>query len=130
VAQLCARQDEFNSAHTRVVIVSFGTLPAVQKWLQETCSPFEVLLDREREVYRAYQLERSLWRAWHPRALWLYFNRWIKRETFYDAHGDDTSQLGGDFIIDRQGVLRLVYPSRDSTDRPPVDDLLAVIQSL
>ena len=113
-----------------MVIVSFGTLPAVQEWIQETCSPFEVLLDRDRQVYQAYQLESSWLRAWHPRALWLYFKRWIKRETFYDSYGDDTSQLGGDFIINRQGVLKFIYPSRESTDRPPVEDLLAVIHGL
>jgi len=39
-------------------------------------------------------------------------------------------ELGGDFIIDKHGILKLVYPSHDPTDRPPVDDLLAVIQGL
>lgn len=112
------------------MIVSFGTLPAIQQWMKETCGPFEVLLDRERKVYQAYQLERSLLRSWHPRTLWLYFKRWITRETFYDSHGDDTTQLGGDFIIDQRGMLRLVYPSQDPTDRPSVDYLLDVIKGL
>ena len=98
--------------------------------MEETCSPFEVLLDPDREVYKAYQLERSWLRAWHPKAIWVYIKRWFTGGTFYDSHGEDTSQLGGDFIIDRYGKLQLVYPSHDPTDRPPVDDLLAVINHL
>ncbi len=87
-------------------------------------------MDRQRTVYKAYQLERSVLRSWHPRALWLYAKRWLGGDKFHDSHGDDTSQLGGDFIIDRHGVLRLVYPSRDSTDRPSVDLLLGIVQQL
>lgn len=53
-----------------------------------------------------------------------------QRGEFHDSHGDDTSQLGGDFIVDKNGVLRLVYPSHNPADRPPVDELLKVLASL
>lgn len=64
------------------------------------------------------------------RAIWIYIKRWFQGGTFYESHGDDTSQLGGDFIVDKDGVLRLVYPSHDPADRPPVDDLLKVLRNL
>jgi hypothetical protein len=54
------------------LILSFGTLPAAQAWLEETCSPFELLLDPERKVYQAYELERSAFRSWNPRTVWRY----------------------------------------------------------
>lgn len=62
--------------------------------------------------------------------VWIYIQRWFQRGQFYDSHGDDTSQLGGDFIVDRNGVLRLVHASHDPADRPPVDDLLNVLKNL
>jgi peroxiredoxin len=127
---LCARQEEFSQLNTRVYIISFGTLPALQQWMKETCNSFDVLLDRDRAVYKAYQLERSRLRSWHPRVVWIYIKRWFQRGEFFDSHGDDTSQLGGDFIVDKNGILRLVHPSHDPTDRPPVDDLLAVLRGL
>jgi len=127
---LCARQDEFAELNTRVFIISFGTLPAVQQWMNETCTTFTVLLDRERTVYNAYGLERSKLRSKSPRTLWLYFTRWLQGQKFHDSHGDDTSQLGGDFIVDRNGNLRFIYPSHDPADRPPVDDLLKVLKNL
>jgi len=127
---LCDRQSEFAELNTRVFVVSFGTLPAVQQWLKETCGNFTVLLDRERTVYNAYGLERSKLRSRSPRTIWLYFTRWLQGQKFHDSHGDDTSQLGGDFIVNKNGILRLVHPSLDPTDRPSVDELLKTLKTL
>jgi peroxiredoxin len=127
---LCARQDEFAKLNARVYIISFSTLPAIQQWMKEVCSTFTVLLDRDRVAYKAYQLERSRLRSWHPRVLWIYIKRWFQGSEFYASHGDDTSQLGGDFIVDKQGVLRLVHPSHDPSDRPAVDELLRVLRQI
>jgi peroxiredoxin len=125
----CA-QDEIKQFNTRVFIVSFGTLPALQQWMKETCSSFDVLLDRDRSAYKAYQLERSRLRSWHPRVVWMYIKHWFQRGIFHDSHGDDTSQLGGDFIVDKNGILRLVHPSHDPTDRPQVDELIDILKNL
>jgi len=128
--QVCARQDEFAKLNTRVFIISFGTLLALQQWMQEVCGDFTVLLDRERSVYTAYQIDHSRLRSWHPRVLWVYIKRWLRGEPFFDSHGDDTSQLGGDFIVDKNGILQLVHPSYDPTDRPSVDHLLEILKNL
>lgn len=98
--------------------------------MKEVCVTFNVLLDRDRVVYKAYKLERSRLRSWHPHILWIYIKRWFQHGKFYDSHGDDTSQLGGDFIMDKNGILRLSYPSHDPSDRPPVDDLLNILEQL
>jgi peroxiredoxin len=127
---LCDQQTEFAKLNTHVFIISFGTLPAVQQWLKETCGNFTVLLDRERSVYQAYQLEQSKLRSKSPRTIWLYFTRWVQGQKFHDSHGDDTSQLGGDFIIDMSGKLRFIYPSHDPADRPSVEKLLAVLKKI
>jgi hypothetical protein len=127
---LCARQNEFAELNTRVFVISFGSLPAVQQWLSETCPNLTVLLDRERTVYSAYGLERSRLRAFSPRTLWLYATHHLRGKQMHSSHGDDTSQLGGDFIIHKNGILRLAYPSHDPVDRPPVDDLMKALQKL
>jgi hypothetical protein len=130
VAQLCLHHAELKRLNTRVLIISFGTFPAVQQWLAETGANFELLIDRERTVYQAYQLERSHLRSRSPRTLWLYFRRWFKGQKFHSSHGDDTSQLGGDFIVDKNGLLRFVYPSLEPADRPPMSKLFNVLQKL
>ena len=128
--QLYEKQTEFETLNTKIIVISFGTFPTVQQWLKETGINFPVLLDRERTVYTAYGLERSKLRSKSPRTLWLYFTRWLQGTQFHSSHGDDTSQLGGDFIIDKQGNLRFTYPSHDPADRPSVEELLGVLKQV
>ena len=97
--------------------------------MREACITFDVLLDPDRSVYRAYQLESSRWRIWSPRTLWAYAKLLIAGRKLQPKDGD-TSQLGGDFIIDTQGKIQLAYRSHDPADRPPVDELLAILEDI
>lgn len=126
---MCQRQEEIKQLNTRVVIISFGTLPGLQAWMKETCNTFEVLLDPERIVYRAYQLESSRLRSWTPRTVLMYVKLLLAGRKRLPKEGD-ASQLGGDFIIDAHGVLQLVHRSFDPADRPSVDNLLKVIREI
>jgi peroxiredoxin len=129
VAQLCQHQDELEQLNTEVLIVSFGTLPAAQAWLEETCSPFHLLLDQGRKVYDAYGLERSLLRSWNLATIWRYVQLLTSGRQWRGIQGD-SAQLGGDFIVDKDGIVRLTYRSHDPTDRPPASDLLNHLQQL
>jgi peroxiredoxin len=126
---LCERQDEFTRLNTRVIIVSFGTLPAVQQWIRDTCVTFDVVLDSDRHVYQAYQLESSRWRSWTLRTLWTYAKLLMQGRRLQPKDGDP-HQLGGDFIIDANGKIQLAYRSHDPVDRPPVDDLLEILAGM
>ncbi len=127
---MCDHQTELAALNTRVLVITFGTLPAVQQWMRDTCGSFSVLLDRERTVYTAYGLERSFLRSRSLKTRWFYFKAWLTGKKIHAAQGDDTSQLGGDFIVDKHGVLRLSYPSYEPVDRPPVADLLKTLRTL
>lgn len=124
---MCQHQQEFERLNVAVLIVSFGALPAAQAWLEETCSPFRLLLDPERVVYQAFGLERSLLRSWNLRTIWRYVRLLAAGRQWRGIQGD-SAQLGGDFIVDEDGVVRLAYRSHDPTDRPPVKDLLAILR--
>ena len=129
MAQLCQEIDELKALNTKVMIISFGTFPAAQAWLKETCAPFHLLLDSERAVYRAYGLERSFLRSWGPKTIWLYMRLLAAGRKWRGIQGD-SAQLGGDFIVDTNGVIRLAYRSHDPTDRPSVDDLLNLLRQI
>ncbi len=60
--------------------------------------------------------------SYYARALW-------KGELWRGIRGD-SGQLGGDFIIDTDGFVRLAYPSRNPTDRPPVEEQPSVIERM
>lgn len=129
MAQLRQQEDELNKLNVSVLVVTFGSSPLARAWLEETRVSFPVLLDEERQVYRAYGLERSWLRSWNLRTTWRYVQLIRAGRRWRGVQGDST-QLGGDFIVDSAGIVRLAYRSHDPTDRPPVSALLAHLQEL
>jgi peroxiredoxin len=129
VAQVESHKDDFESLKTNVVTISFGTPYWARIWLEETRSPFSLLLDKERAAYRAYGLERSLLRSWGWQTISYYARAVWNGDQWRGVRGD-SGQLGGDFIVDSMGFVRLAYPSRNPTDRPSVEELLSVLRKL
>ncbi|GMQ78752.1 MAG: hypothetical protein BMS9Abin02_1287 [Anaerolineae bacterium] len=129
MTQVVSRKDDFEMLKSDIVTISFGTSYWARIWLEESQSPYPLLLDTERAAYRAYGLERSLLRSWGWRTISYYAQAMWKGEKWRGIRGD-SSQLGGDFIVDPKGIVRLAHPSRDPTDRPPIEELLSVLQKL
>jgi peroxiredoxin len=129
VAQVVAHQADIEAAQTNVVTVSFGTPHWSQVWLQETESPFPFLVDADHAAYHAYRLKSSVFRSWSPANLWYYTKAVLqKRETF--GKRGNPHQLGGDFIINADGIIRLAHPSREPTDRPTLTKILTALQHI
>ena len=127
MAQVVAHSAQIQAANANVVTVSFGPAQWAPIWLQETQSPFPLLLDVERVAYRAYGLDASARRAWSWQNLRYYARtKWQGRETF--GKRGDTSQLGGDFVIDPNGRIQLAHPSYEPTDRTAVSTVLSLLQ--
>ncbi|MCA9934654.1 MAG: AhpC/TSA family protein [Ardenticatenaceae bacterium] len=122
-------QNTLQTLNTEVITISFGATHWAQMWLQETQSPFPFLVDTERAAYHAYGLKSSIISSWSFNNLW-YYAKAVRqgRETF--GKRGNPHQLGGDFIVDKQGILRLTHPSREPTDRPSVNKLLETLQNL
>ena len=129
MAQLCQESKKFQELKTRVVIISFGSFPAAKIWVEETCSDFMFLLDPERETYQTYGLGRSLLRSWGPKTIWRYIQLLLAGRKWKGIQGDST-QLGGDFLIDQNGRIQLAYRSSDPTDRPTPKHILNIIETL
>jgi peroxiredoxin len=127
VAQLRQHDDVFEELNTRVAIISFGTFPGAKIWLHETAVPFEFFLDPQRKAYQAYGLERSLIRSWGPK-IWLTYARLLLSGCRWRGIQGDSAQLGGDFVVDKNGIIRLAYRSHDPTDRPSFDKILEILQ--
>ncbi len=129
MTQLRSCYDQIKTLKTEIVVVSFETGHWLQLWQAEMEVPFPLLLDPDRQAYRAYGLERSVLRSWGPKNLWYYARARLKGRQIQTI-GADTAQLGGDFIVDAAGIVRLAYRSQDPTDRPPVAKLLAALKQL
>ena len=115
--------------NTRVAIISFGTLPRAKAWLQETAVTFEFFLDPGRKAYQAFGLERSLTSSWGPKVWFTYARLLLSGRRWRGIQGD-SAQLGGDFIVDKTGIVRLAYRSQDPMDRPLINKLITLLQQL
>ena len=129
VAELLQHVDELEQLGAQVLTISFSAGHWAGGWTQETGSPYPLLLDPDRSSYKAYQLRSSRLRSWGPNVLWRYAKLLLAGEHLRPAQGDPY-QLGGDFIIDGQGIIRLTHPSADPVDRPAMATLLATLATL
>lgn len=85
--------------------------------------------DPPRGVYHAYGLGRnSVLRVYGPRILWGYGIRWLLRGEPPRIQADPL-QRGGDFVIGRDGHIRLAHMGRDQADRPPILAILDALRS-
>jgi peroxiredoxin len=129
VTQLRHFETELRRMDVQVLVVSFGAEFWARAWLQETQLSFPLLPDPERTAYRAYGLERAFVRVWNPKVMWHYTRRVLADQKLQSIQGDP-HQLGGDFVIDRAGVIRLAYRRKGTVDRPPVEAPLAALRNL
>lgn len=127
--QLHHRRDEFEALNARILLIGFEPADRARVWMRDAKLTFPFLIDPDRAVYRAYGLKRSILRSWHPRNLWFYFRRVLRGEPIPRIKADP-NQMGGDFVIARNGVVRLAYYSKDATDRPSVEKLLSIVSSI
>lgn len=92
--------------------------------------PFPVLVDELRAAYRAWGLGRApWWRVWLDPAVWAQYATLLRGGARLRGAGRDTLQLGGDFVVAPDGTIAYSRPQRRD-DRPPVGQLLAVIERL
>lgn len=125
--QLQRYKEEFLKHDTQVVFISFSDNALGKKWLQETGVSFSVLVDHDRKAYNAFHLGRSLLRSWAPK-IWLAYARLMLKGHRWRGVQDDSSQLGGDFLIDRQGRILFTWRSHDPAHRPSAEKLIELVR--
>ncbi len=117
------RLDEMGDAE--VAVVTFASQRSLRGFRSRLGLAIPVLADEGRVAYRAYGLRRGpWWRVWGLATVRRYARlvaagRRLRRPT------EDTLQLGGDFVVGRDGRLVYVFRSRGPADRPSVDELIA-----
>ncbi len=122
------RLDEMGDAE--VVLVTFTRARNLRGYRGRLGLPYAVVSDETREAYRAYGLRRGpWWRVWGLRTLREY-RRLLRRGSRLERPQEDTRQLGGDFVVDRDGRLAYAYRSQGPSDRPSVDELVAAVAAL
>ena len=116
---------------TDVVVITFAEQVNLTPYLARHELPFPVLSDTSLSAYRAFGIGRgTVRRVWGLRMVRRYIE--IFREQGFELPGkatEDTLQLGGNFIIDPDGILIYGYWGKGPDDRPSVRALIDTIET-
>ncbi len=108
-----------------VTALTFEAPEFAERYVEETGWPWTMLVDRDRKAYQDYGLVRgSKWAVLGPQLWPGYLKLIFSRAARVEKPHDDVYQLGGDFVIDREGRIVLAHRSRNPLDRPSMQELL------
>ncbi len=123
------RESELASLEVAVAVVTFDSGPMAEGYVRQTRWPWPLLVDSERTLYQAYGMMRGrAWDLYGPPAIWAYLKLLARGRRLRQA-GSDVTQLGGDVLVDPEGVVRLHYIGSGPADRPAVERLLDVVRN-
>lgn len=116
-----------------VAVVFFDSTDRLSDYRRSFDIPdrINLLADPDRIAYRALGIGRGpWWRVWGPKVV-LGYLRLVRQGRSYQRHasGSDTLQLGGDAVIGADGRFTYVFRPPDPDARPPVEDLIAAVES-
>jgi hypothetical protein len=126
------RWDKWEAAGAAAVFVVFDDPALIRRTmlaeLEVAAFPFDVLVDRSRDSYARWGLDRAAWSTiWLDRNVYKTYWRLLRAGGRLRGGGTDVLQLGGDFVLDADG--RVVYSRpQERDDRPPVGELLRAVR--
>lgn len=121
-----SRLEELGDAEA--VVICFSAPDYVADYQRDQLHPMTVLVDETRASYRAYGFGRgSVRRVWGLRTLRAYA-RLLRAGRRLQRPTEDTLQLGGDVVVDRDGQISYLFRSSDPDDRPSVDELVDAVR--
>lgn len=124
--ELCNHYPEIQNLKGEVLVITPLEGAQLLRFVTEMQLPFPVLADPLKQIYRAYGLERGL--AIKLESLIKFLHLLWQEKRFYFPRSDPL-QMGGDFIIDSQGLIQFVYRSYDPLDRPAVKEMIEAIKT-
>ena len=121
-------EKELKKLDLQVVVVTFQSGPIVEAYARETRLVWPILIDTSLEMYLAYGMNRGpWWSIFGPTAWWAYVKLLLRGRRLRVPSGD-VSQLGGDVIIDPEGIIRLHHIGAGPGDRPAIHALLDTVR--
>jgi peroxiredoxin len=128
LAQLREAEPEINALGARVIGVATGADYQAQK-LMEDGIPFPLLVDPDRNLYRALGLGHIRWYRFLQPSTW--------RRYVVAARGARQGRLTGDLrqapgvaIVDSGGRLRYLHRGTTLGDYPPLPEVLAALRNI
>ncbi len=121
------RYKEFEDRGADVVAVGMGRVDMARHFAETRDIPFRLLVDHGQDSYRALELKRGTLMEVAGPKVWL---RGIKGTLTGHPSSlpkQDAKQMGGVMVVDAGGDVRYLHRAAQSSDNPPIDDVLAAL---
>jgi hypothetical protein len=123
-------RERIEAAGGIVLAVGFDKLDRMVRGLDW---PWPLLLDRDHSAYKRFGLGRApVTELLNPSGWMRGYVREVREGNVGGAllsrPGRDLRQLGGDFVIDAEGIIAFAYPSSEIDDRAPVGALVRALE--
>ena len=121
-------EQELSEQNVDVCVVTFDAGMMAMAYVRDTQLTWPLLVDHDRSLYEAYGMARgSWWNIYGPPAIGVYLRLLFRGRRFKPA-GEDAHQLGGNVLIDPQGIVRIHYVGTGPADRLDISTLLEPIR--
>ncbi len=118
---------DLRAAGLAVAVVGMGTPEQTAAFVREVQAPFPVLSDPERAAYRAYGLVEAGARQFLSPATGKALVGALLRGNRGGVPIGDVRQVGGAFVIGRDGIVRWANPSAYAGDHASPEELIAAV---
>ncbi len=129
---MASMKPRLDAAQTQVIVIGFEAAEHLAVLRDRIQSPFRFVVDRDRVLYRAFDLPR-IGRArtyLHPKVLGFYGKMATKGRFPNLRREQDRRQMGGDFVLDADGIVVFAHPEKGPEDRAPVGSIVRVVEGL
>ncbi|MCA9215279.1 MAG: AhpC/TSA family protein [Planctomycetales bacterium] len=117
--------DWFDSHDVSVLVVTFEQEWRAKQYVDETGIEFPLCINRDRNLYQAFGMERGTKRKVLGIGNWWAYIKLMMAGQKLHSPTDDIYQLGGDVLIDPHGIVRFHFVSETPVDRPSVAEIQA-----
>lgn len=141
--------EQLEALDAQLVVVSFADLTRLRPWVtyfeegfivqqyqeQGLNLPADIfartrfVADPTRDVYRAYGLGHTTPDKVFGFKILRQYARWKQQGKPIRKTADDPMQRGGNFVVNRQGVLTLSHTGYDQSERPSPAEILAALNA-
>jgi alkyl hydroperoxide reductase subunit AhpC len=123
------QEERIRKLDLRISVITFDTDFMALAYIKKVNLPWPLLSDPDQKLYAAYGMVRGNWWSIYGLPSIIKYLSLIARGRFPGKPGKDWRQLGGDILIDPEGIVRVHHISTGPHDRPTVESLLALIES-
>jgi hypothetical protein len=117
-------ENEINALGLRILVVTFENNSVTQAYVRDTNLQWPIMVDESRELYKAYHMLRGRWWDIYGPASWWIYAKLLFKGRRMAASSSDFNQLGGDVLIDPDGVVRIHHVGNGPADRPTVASII------